>query len=268
MVAPICTNLLKIMKDKKIIITGGGSGIGAAIAKDCASQGAHVAILGRRKEALQDVAEDIKQSGGKVDISVVDISIESDFVDCLNSYKDLWGNIDGLVNNAMSIQGGLIKDLSLKNWRENFTVSLDAAFVGIRELLPYMTEAKKGSIVNISSVVGMRGTATLSAYAAAKSGLISLTQTAAIEAAPFVRVNCIAPGAVLTEASKSMLNTQALLDSTAESIPLKRIADPKEMATIVRFLLSSDSSFITGECIAADGGKTADLTAGMLGQWE
>ena len=256
------------MKDKKIIITGGGSGIGAAIAKDCAYHGAEVAILGRREKVLTSVANEITNAGGVAHTYVVDISDETSFIECLKSYRDKWSAIDGLVNNAMSIHGGLIKDLSLEAWRENFTVSLDAAFVGIREVLPHMMAAKKGSIVNIASVVGLRGTSTLAAYAAAKSGLISLTQTSAIEAAPFVRVNCIAPGAVLTEASKAMLNTQELLDSTANSIPLKRIAEPKEMATIARFLLSSDSSFITGECIAADGGKTADLNAGMSGAWE
>tara|TARA_B110000014_G_C20125662_1_gene599376 strand:- start:5388 stop:6164 length:777 start_codon:yes stop_codon:yes gene_type:complete len=257
-----------MMKDKKIIITGGGSGIGAAIAKECSRSGAHVAILGRREDALISVADEIKKLGGNVEICSIDISDEDSFIKCLKSYKERWGKIDGLVNNAMSIHGGLIKDLTLEEWRENFTVSLEAAFVGIREVIPYMMAEKKGSIVNISSVVGLRGTSTLGAYAAAKAGLISLTQTAAIEAAPYVRVNCIAPGAVLTEASKAMLNTQELLDSTANSIPLKRIAEPEEMATIARFLLSSDSSFITGECIAADGGKTADLSAGMTGDWE
>ena len=125
-----------------------------------------------------------------------------------------------------------------------------------------MMEAKGGSIVNIASVVGLKGTAYMSGYGAAKAGLINLTKSAAIEAAPHVRVNCVIPGAVMTEALKKAIPSEEMMDSTVNSIPLKRIANPEEIAEPVVFLLSNKSSFITGAELVIDGGKTADLNAG------
>jgi NAD(P)-dependent dehydrogenase (short-subunit alcohol dehydrogenase family) len=125
-----------------------------------------------------------------------------------------------------------------------------------------MIEAKQGSIVNIASVVGLKGVAYMSAYGAAKAGLINFSRAAAIEAAPHVRVNCLIPGAVLTPATERAIPDKKLMQATIESIPLKRIADPMELAKPIAFFLSQDSSFITGASLVVDGGKTADLNAG------
>jgi NAD(P)-dependent dehydrogenase (short-subunit alcohol dehydrogenase family) len=125
-----------------------------------------------------------------------------------------------------------------------------------------MIKAKTGSIVNIASVVGLKGVSFMSAYGAAKAGLINFSRAAAIEAAPYVRVNSIIPGAVLTPATERAIPNEDLLDATINTIPLKRIADPMELAKPIAFLLSSDASFITGASLVVDGGKTADLNAG------
>jgi NAD(P)-dependent dehydrogenase (short-subunit alcohol dehydrogenase family) len=125
-----------------------------------------------------------------------------------------------------------------------------------------MIKAKTGSIVNIASVVGLRGVSFMSAYGAAKAGLINFSRAAAVEAAPYVRVNSIIPGAVLTPATERAIPNEDLLDATINTIPLKRIAEPMELAKPIAFLLSSDASFITGASLVVDGGKTADLNAG------
>jgi NAD(P)-dependent dehydrogenase (short-subunit alcohol dehydrogenase family) len=110
--------------------------------------------------------------------------------------------------------------------------------------------------------VGLKGAAYMSAYGAAKAGLINFTRATAVEAAPHVRVNCIIPGAVLTPATQRAIPDEQLMETTINSIPLKRIAEPMELAKPIAFLLSSDASFITGASLVVDGGKTADLNAG------
>ena len=123
-------------------------------------------------------------------------------------------------------------------------------------------EAKKGAIVNVASVVGLKGVAYMSAYGAAKAGLINFSRATAVEAAPHVRVNCIIPGAVLTPATERAIPAKEMMEQTIKTIPLKRIAQPIELANPIVFLLSSKSSFITGASLVVDGGKTGDLNAG------
>jgi NAD(P)-dependent dehydrogenase (short-subunit alcohol dehydrogenase family) len=166
------------------------------------------------------------------------------------------------VNNAPSIHAGKIIDLDMPSWRTNFKANLDAVFLTTKTVLPWMIAAKKGSIVNVASVVGLRGTAYMSGYGAAKSGLINFSKTSAIEAAPDVRVNCVIPGAVQTPATKRAIPNDDLMEATIKTIPLKRIAKPEELAAPIVFLLSSEASFITGADLIIDGGKTADLNAG------
>ena len=122
-----------------------------------------------------------------------------------------------------------------------------------------MIDSKKGSIVNVASVVGLRGVEYMSAYGAAKAGLINFSRASAVEGAPYVRVNCIIPGAVDTPATKRAIPDDNIMANTIKTIPLKRIADPIEIANPIAFLLRSDSSFITGASLVVDGGKNADL---------
>ena len=251
------------LKGKNIVITGGSSGIGEATAKMCAMNGARVGVISRTEKSLRRVINKIRDKGGNAEYQVADLTSEDEFISGLKAFLKKWGSIDGLVNNAMSISPSKISDQSIESWKENFSVTLDAAFIGTKTILPSMMKNKQGSIVNVSSVVGLRGTNFLAAYGAAKSGLINFTKTTSIEAAPHVRVNCIAPGAVMTPATMAALPTKELMESTVNSIPLKRIAAPEEIASVINFLLSSHASYLTGICITADGGKTADLNAGL-----
>ena len=251
------------LEGKNIIITGGSSGIGEATAISCAMNGARVGIISRTKQRLERVVNNIKDKGGEAEYHVADLVNEEELVSGVESFIEQWGSVQGLVNNAMSISPSPISDQTIDSWKKNFAVTLDAAFLGTKTVLPSMIKNKEGSIVNVSSVVGLRGTSYLAAYGAAKSGLINFTQTSCIEGAPYVRVNCVAPGAVLTPATKEALPTKELIESTINNIHLKRIAEPEEIASVINFLLSSQSSYLTGICIVADGGKTSDLNAGL-----
>jgi len=249
-------------KNEIVYITGASAGIGYATAELCLSYGATVVITGRNKENLEQANKNLLKISPKVIAHNVDVSNESQIVDSLEEIYKSYGKIDGLINNAPSIHTGRIIDLDLDAWRTNFKANLDAVFLATKTVLPWMQDAKKGAIVNIASVVGLKGVAYMSAYGAAKAGLINFTRATAVEAAPHVRVNCIIPGAVLTPATQRAIPDEQLMETTINSIPLKRIAEPIELAKPIAFLLSSDASFITGASLVVDGGKTADLNAG------
>lgn len=249
-------------KDKVIYITGGTAGIGFATAKLCLEKGATVVVTGRNIERLEKAKLDLATVSSSVIAHNVDVSNESEVTKSLNEIFHDHGRIDGLVNNAPSIHTGKIIDLDMAAWRTNFKANLDAVFITTKIVLPWMMEAQNGAIVNIASVVGLKGVSYMSGYGAAKAGLINFSRASAIEAAPFVRVNCIIPGAVETPATKRAIPSDEMMEATAQSIPLKRIAHADEIAHPIIFLLSNDASFITGSSLIVDGGKTADLNAG------
>ena len=250
------------LKENVIYITGATAGIGYATAQLCLERGASVVITGRNKDRLSEAESNLLKISSSVVAHNIDVSDESQVTKSLKDTYDAFGKIDGLVNNAPSIHTGKIIDLEMSSWRTNFKANLDAVFITTKTVLPWMIEAKTGSIVNIASVVGLKGVSFMSAYGAAKAGLINFSRAAAVEAAPYVRVNSIIPGAVLTPATERAIPNEDLLDATINTIPLKRIAEPMELAKPIAFLLSSDASFITGASLVVDGGKTADLNAG------
>jgi len=249
--------------DKKVIyITGASAGIGYATAELCLKKGATVIITGRDKENLKNAEKELLKISSNVIAHNVDVSNESQIINSLQDVYKSCGQIDGLVNNAPSIHTGKIIDLDLPAWKTNFKANLDAVFLTTKTVLPWMIEAKKGAIVNVASVVGLKGVAYMSAYGAAKAGLINFSRASAVEAAPHVRVNCVIPGAVLTPATERAIPAKEMMDKTIQTIPLKRIAKPTELAHPIVFLLGSEASFITGASLVVDGGKTGDLNAG------
>lgn len=249
-------------ENEVVYITGASAGIGYATAELCLKHGATVVITGRNKDNLDKAKQELLKISSNVVAHNVDVSIESEIDNSLEEIYKSFGKVDGLINNAPSIHTGKIVDLDLAAWRTNFKANLDAVFLATKKVLPWMQEAKKGSIVNVASVVGLKGVAYMSAYGAAKAGLINFTRATAIEAAPHIRVNCVIPGAVMTPATERAIPDSKLMEATVNTIPLKRIAQPSELAKPIAFLLSSDASFITGASLVIDGGKTADLNAG------
>ena len=249
--------------DKKVIyITGASAGIGYATAELCLKKGATVIITGRDNENLKNAEKELLKISSNVIAHNVDVSDESQIINSLQGVYKSCGKIDGLVNNAPSIHTGKIIDLDLPAWKTNFKANLDAVFLTTKTVLPWMIEAKKGAIVNVASVVGLKGVAYMSAYGAAKAGLINFSRASAVEAAPNVRVNCVIPGAVLTPATERAIPVKEMMDETIKTIPMKRIAKPIEIAHPIVFLLGPEASFITGASLVVDGGKTGDLNAG------
>ena len=249
--------------DKKIIyISGASAGIGYATAELCLKKGATVIITGRDKENLENAKNELLKISSEVISHNVDVSHESEVISSLQEVYKAYGRIDGLVNNAPSIHTGKIVDLDLSAWKTNFKANLDAVFLTTKTVLPWMLKAQKGAIVNVASVVGLKGVAYMSAYGAAKAGLINFSRASAVEAAPNVRVNCVIPGAVHTPATERAIPTKEMMDETIKTIPMKRIAQPIELAHPIVFLLGSEASFITGASLVVDGGKTGDLNAG------
>ena len=182
------------LENEVVYITGASAGIGYATAELCLKHGATVVITGRNKDNLDKAKQELLKISSNVVAHNVDVSIESEIDNSLEEIYKSFGKVDGLINNAPSIHTGKIVDLDLAAWRTNFKANLDAVFLATKKVLPWMQEAKKGSIVNVASVVGLKGVAYMSAYGAAKAGLINFTRATAIEAAPHIRVNCVIPG--------------------------------------------------------------------------
>lgn len=253
------------LEGKAALITGGGTGIGAATAVRFAEEGARVHVCGRRSEPLAQVCSQIQARGGHAQAHSVDVSDDSAFEQLVQSIVAQDGRLDIMVNNAVSIAGGsLVADTPSEEWRGTFSVTLDALFVGTRLAMKQMTAQRTGgAIVNLSSVCGVLGTPYTGAYAAAKAGVHGLSRTAAIEGAPAnVRVNVVVPGVVMTPPTEAVMPDEASQKATAATVPLRRIAEPVEVANAVLFLASDEASYITGAELLVDGGKTAELNTG------
>ena len=195
---------------KVALVTGGGTGIGAAVAARLAAEGATVVVCGRRPEPPQQVAERIVAAGGSARAVSADVSDEARFAAVLGEVEEREGRLDILINNAFSYAGGMIADTSTAEWRAAFATSLDAAFFGLRAALPGMVARGGGSVVNVSSVMALLTIPGASAYSAAKSALISLTRSAALEGARAgVRVNVVIPGVIMTPSTKATLPDEA-----------------------------------------------------------
>ncbi len=249
------------LKGKVAIVTGAGTGIGAATAIRFAQEGATVVLCGRRPEPLAQVAAQIVKAGGQAKAAPLDVADEHGFTRIINETAAQFGRLDILVNNAVVAGGGLIADMSTEAWHSNFGATLDGTFFGIRAAMPIMSKQKSGSIVNVASVCGLLGSPGTAGYSSAKAAVINFTRVAALEGARSnVRVNVVAPGAVFTPSFESSVPAGKARELTAAGIPLGRVADPVELANAILFLASDESSFITGITLVADGGKTCELS--------
>jgi meso-butanediol dehydrogenase / (S,S)-butanediol dehydrogenase / diacetyl reductase len=242
------------------IVTGGGSGIGRAIAKRFADAGARVAVVDIEADRAAAVAGEIATAGGDARAIAADLAVVDSAARVVAETTTAWGRVDVLVNCAAISRGTGIVDLDPAVWDRNFAVDLRAPFLLMRAALPHMTAQRRGAIVNIGSVNGLMAFGEYP-YSAAKAGLISLTQNAAVEFGPAgVRVNAICPGTVRTPIWRERLEAAPdIFERLAQWYPLGRVAEPEEIAAAALFLASDEASFITGATLVVDGG----LTAGM-----
>lgn len=251
------------LQDKVAFITGGGSGIGAATAVRFAQEGAYVVICGRRIEPLLAVVEQIKAQGGQAEAVVADVSQEAEIVSALRAVAERHGRLDVLVNNAMAYTWGAIEAMTTEQWHANFSTSVDGTFWGTRTALQLM-KAQGGSIVNLSSICGVLGTAWMSGYSAAKAAVINFSRAAAAEGAPDgIRVNVVIPAVVETPATQQMLDDATARRNTEKLIPMGRVGQAEELANAILFLACDQSSYITGATLPVDGGRSAVLMTAM-----
>ncbi len=259
------------LKGKTALVTGGGTGIGAAITERFVAEGAKVCITGRRGDRLEQEAAQFPP--GSVSACQGDVAVYPDIKRMVAATVDLGGRIDILVNNAASDVYGVITDLEPEDWDRVMAVNLKAPFLLMKEAIPHMIERGGGSIINIASIGGIRCMAGSPAYGTSKAGLIHLTKAVALDYGPYgVRCNAVCPGATRTEMFEDTLgkvaeakgtDVESLLKQFSKPVPLRRVSVPGEMAGACAFLAGDDSSFMTGAVLVVDGGAIIVDVAGV-----
>ncbi len=241
---------------KVVIVTGAGSGIGAATARRFHEEGAIVVLNGRRASKLQDVAATL--TADRCMIRPADVSNANAVEDLVTDVVRRLGGIDIVVNNAGTATAWAFLDLPTQNWREVFAVNVDGVFNVTRATLAHLIESK-GSIINVSSISGLGGDRGLNFYNATKGAVSNLTRSLALEFAPKgVRINAVCPGTIFTDLTRRVFERfPDVLQRLEERIPLGRAAQPEEVAGVIAFLASDDASFVNGVNLVIDGGVGA-----------
>lgn len=240
---------------KVVIVTGAGSGIGAATARRFLEEGAALVLNGRRKNKLEETVRDFPDD--RVLIESGDISDRDDVFRMVDRTINKLGRIDVLVNNAAISFLGSFGNTEEEKWHEVMRINVDGVFFATRAALPHLLRSR-GSIVNVSSVSGLGGDWYQSFYNASKGAVSNLTRSLALELAPYgVRVNAVNPSLTLTEMTTVFQQHGPLMEKIVERIPLGRGAKPEEIASVIAFLASDDASFINGVNLPVDGGVTA-----------
>ena len=241
---------------KVVIVTGAGTGIGAATARRFHAEGAAVVLSGRRKEKLAAVGQSL--GSDRCLIQTSDVSIVEDVERLTAETVRRFGRIDVLVNNAgVGARGGFL-DLPVEEWHRVFAINVDGVFNTTRSILPHLIETK-GAIVNVSSLSGLGGDRGLSSYNAAKGAVSNLTRSLAVEFGPKgLRINAVCPSITFTDLNMPTFEKfPELLRRQLERIPLGRGAQPEEVAGVIAFLASDDASFVNGVNLPVDGGVDA-----------
>lgn len=244
-----------IFEGRTAVVTGGARGIGKAIVTMLAREGAKVAInYERNANAARDTLTQIQAAGGQGIIVQADVSSETDVDRMMAMTREQLGPIDLLVNNAGIAETVPHTEVTFASWKRMLDVNLDGTFLTTWCIKDEMIARNYGRIVNVASLAGLVKKKDMIHYATAKAAVIAFTRHCAEAFAPHnVRVNCVAPGLTETELSKTA--NPGLVDKLIGITPMGRIAQPEEMASVVRFLLSDESSFITGQTLAACGGR-------------
>jgi NAD(P)-dependent dehydrogenase (short-subunit alcohol dehydrogenase family) len=251
------------MKDKVVIITGGGRGIGAAAAELCAQHGAKVVISDIQDEWGKAIEKKIKDAGGEVTYMHVDVSDEGAVAGMVAKTVEKYGRLDGIVNNAATIVVKKAHLITAEEWERVIKVNLTGVFFGCKHAIDqFLKQGTGGSIVNIGSISAVVGLPEQAVYCASKGGVFQLTRQIAIDyAKENIRCNTIGPGSVDGEFLHIYLNSQNDPAAAEERIlsahPIRRLASPFEIAETIMFMLSDRSSFVTGANLQVDGGYSA-----------
>jgi meso-butanediol dehydrogenase/(S,S)-butanediol dehydrogenase/diacetyl reductase len=243
---------------KIAVITGAASGIGAATARRFAREGAALVLADINKSAGSNLVDELSRAGAAAQFVPTDVSKMAEVEALMDAAFARYGALHILFNNAGIGAYGKTGILDVNSWHQVISVDLDGVFYGCRAAIPRMKAAGGGVIVNTASISGLFADYGLSAYNAAKAGVINLTRAAAIDhARDGIRVNAVCPGPVETPALRPVLMMPTAIDEYAKLVPMGRIAKPEEIAAVVAFLASDDASYVTGTTIIVDGGVTA-----------
>ena len=253
------------LKDKRAIITGGGTGIGLATAILFAKEGASVVITGRTEKRLAQAKQEALAQGHDIDYLVMDVSKEEDCKAAIDYMVERFGRVDILFNNAGVIYQATTHETDTREWDETFDVNVKGAYLMCKYAIPHMLEQGYGCIVNNSSILGLKGSmGGFSAYCASKGAINQLTRSMALEYADKgLRINAICPGTAYTPMVDEMFEVVGGGDKEAAEQryisvhPIGRLAEPEEMAHAVLFLCDDNVSFMTGAMLSVDGGLSA-----------
>ncbi|WP_049922506.1 SDR family NAD(P)-dependent oxidoreductase [Halopiger djelfimassiliensis] len=247
------------LEDKTVVITGAASGIGRETAERCAEEGAHVIVTDVDSDGGHTVAETIAEAGGDASFYDLDVTDSDRFHDVVDTVADDHG-LDVLVNNAgTGHPGGSLEDIDDSVRDFVIDVNLKGVWNGCHAALPHMKAQEHGSIVNVGSLASILGLPKQAAYSTTKAAVLNLTRTVAAEAGPHgVRANAVCPGFTETQLLDRYLESQADPDAAraemVEQYPLKRLAEPEEIANAILFLASDEASFVSGHGLVVDGG--------------
>jgi NAD(P)-dependent dehydrogenase (short-subunit alcohol dehydrogenase family) len=247
------------LRDKIAIVTGAGSGIGRACALALACEGARVALVGRRKERIEDAA---REAGASAIAVAADISKQTDIERVIERTVGAFGGLNVLVNNAGILHPGTVEQITEQQWDETFNTNVRGLWLLSRAVLPQMRKAGGGSIINMASVLGINGARLRSVYAASKGAVILLTKCMAIDhGSEKIRVNAICPSFVETELTagylKTVVDPDAVRRERINVHPIGRLGQPEDMAGLTVYLASDESSWVTGGVFPVDGGYLA-----------
>ena len=250
------------------LVSGGASGIGKASAMRLAEEGAKVVVADIDAELGQQTVSAIQDNAGTANFMQLDVTSESQWQECVAATVDVYGGLNILVNNAGIAVGGSILTMTLEDWQRQQAINLDGVFLGVKYAIPAMIESGNGSVINISSVAGIKGSANLAAYNATKGGVRLFTKGVARECSASrwpVRVNSVHPGVIETPIWDKMnpelldtgMNTMDLESMAEQVVPTGQLGKPLDIANGVVFLASDESSYMTGTELIIDGGLCA-----------
>ncbi len=245
------------LESRVAIITGGGTGIGRQAAIDMALEGAKVLVMGRRIEPLEETVAQITEAGGTALALSSDVTKREDIEGARDLVKRTWGRLDILVNNAGSGMRKPFLETSIEEFDYLYKIDLKSVFEVTQVMLPLMQESGGGSVINISSILGVLGSRDSSAYCAMKGGVVQLTRALAAELGPEVRVNCLCPSHIVTPMMQfeiDRLEAAGKMDKLNRLFPMKRVGYPEDMSGSIIFFASDDSKWLTGNIFMVDGG--------------
>ena len=247
---------MQLLANKTAIVTGAGQGIGRAVAKGLAEQGASVVVAELNGENGARVAKDIEASGGAALAIQTDVSKEASVEAMVKEAQRVFREVHILVNNAALFPASSVAEMQVSEWEQVIRTNLTGSFFCARAVMPGMKQRGAGRIINFTSGRALQGSKHGAHYAASKGGIVGFTKSLALELAPYgITVNSICPGAIDTPQPKAHVKDEAEFYAKAKKIPLGRVGQPEDLVGSVLFLASDWSSYITGQMIVVNGGS-------------